>query len=293
MSTLKELRTRIKVVKSTQKITAAMKMVATAKLKRAQERVESGRSYAVLFQDLLQRTLLTAADADIMSPLYKGEADKDALIFAIGTDRGLCGAYNTNIMRDVKRLTKKMTNEGRSVSVVGVGRKIQDVLRREFPDQSVSLMASTIFEKSVPTFDQVDAIAMELMEWLEGGTIGSVYVVTGHLKNLINQPIMISRLVPVAGDDNRDVYTEMPYTFFEPGPKKLIPQMLRHNFVTQLNRLFMENSACEHAARMTAMDNASRNARDMINVLQLRYNQGRQAHITNELIEIISGAEAA
>ena len=292
MSTLKELRTRIKVVKSTQKITAAMKMVATAKLKRAQERAELGRPYADSFQTLLQRVLLTVRDCDIMSPLYKNTGTK-TLIIGIGTDRGLCGAYNTNIVREVKDVAKTITREGGSIVVVGIGRKVHDVLKREFVDHSVSFSASTVFEKSIPTLGHVEAIAAEIMEWLEAGIISKVSVVTGHLKSLISQPIKVSRLVPLLSDETTDTYDEMPYTLFEPKPEKLIPQMLVHNFVIQLNRLFAENTACEHAARMAAMDNASRNARDMIQKLQLRYNQGRQAQITNELIEIISGAEAA
>ncbi len=292
MSTLKELRTRIKVVKSTQKITAAMKMVATAKLKRAQERAESGRPYADSFQTLLQRVLLMPHDDDVASPLYRNTESK-MLILAIGTDRGLCGAYNTNIIREVKEVATTVMREGGSVLVAGIGRKIHDVLKREFVDSSISFSVPTVFEKSIPTLGHVEEIATEIMGWLDAGVMGRVCVVTGHLKSLISQPIRMSRLVPLLSDETTDTHNEMPYTLFEPRPEKLIPQMLVHNFMIQLNRLFAENSACEHAARMAAMDNASRNARDMIQKLQLRYNQGRQAQITNELIEIISGAEAA
>ena len=301
MNTLKDLRVRIKSVKSTQKITSAMKMVATAKFRKTQERLENSRIYAKKFKCSLQHTLQDSQDADPLPRLLVGNKEGAPLIIAIATDRGLCGGYNTTIMREVRALVKRMSrtaNDGNSkIMLAPLGRKIKNTLSRECEGKRISatlfeFQALTSFAQSMPDFEQICSIAEEILALLESGKIGSVYVITGHLKSIIAQPIEVRQLVPLVEESTASRDADAPYTIFEPKPEILMKLMLMHNFVVQLSALFLENTACEYAARMTAMDSATRNARDMIQKLQLRYNQGRQSQITNELIEIISGSNA-
>lgn len=302
MTTLKDLRVRIKSVKSTQKITSAMKMVATAKLHKAQDRLENSRAYAHGFKRSLHHALKNAQDVDPLPLLLMGGDKGVPLILAIATDRGLCGGYNTTITREVKALVNRIarTNGGSgggSALIAAVGRKIENNLQCDCETSKINatffkLKTSADCVQAMADFKHISSIAEEIADLLEAGVISSVHVVTGHLKSIISQPIEVRQLVPfidapAAADDE-----DSPYTIFEPKPEILMKLMLMHNFVVQLNMLFLENSACEHAARMSAMDNATRNARDMISNLQLRYNQGRQAQITNELNEIISGSSA-
>jgi F-type H+-transporting ATPase subunit gamma len=299
MTTLKDLRVRIKSVKSTQKITSAMKMVATAKLRKAQDRLEHSRAYAHGFKRSLHHALQNAQDVDPLPLLLTGGDEGVPLILAIATDRGLCGGYNTTITREVNALANRIarSTNGDCPLIAAVGRKIETNLQRDCETNKISatflkLKASTDFAHVVADFKHIGSIAEEIVGLLEAGVINSVHVVTGHLKSIISQPIEVRKLVPfidapTAADDE-----DSPYTIFEPKPEILIKLMLMHNFMVQLSMLFLENTACEHAARMSAMDNATRNARDMISDLQLRYNQGRQAQITNELNEIISGSSA-
>ncbi len=300
MNTLKDLRVRIKSVKSTQKITSAMKMVATVKLRKAQERLESSRAYAYQFKRSLHHALQTSVqDADPLPLLFTGNNQGASLILAIATDRGLCGGYNTTITREVKALVNRITRstDGNPIMIAAIGRKISATLQRECEAHRVNatffdFKTPTVFAQAMADFKQIASIAEEITGLLEAGVIRSVHVVTGRLKSIISQPIEVRQLVPLIDTAATIDDADSPYTIFEPKAEILMELMLIHNFVVQLAMLFIENTACEHAARMTAMDNATRNARDMIQDLQLRYNQGRQAQITNELNEIISGSSA-
>ncbi|MES2252437.1 MAG: ATP synthase F1 subunit gamma [Pseudomonadota bacterium] len=298
MNNLKDLRVRIKSVKSTQKITSAMKMVATAKLRKAQERLENGRVYATKFEHSLHHALHNSADIDPLPLLKTGNKEGGIFILAIATDRGLCGGYNTSIMREIKAFTHALSQtDNRAITIAAIGRKIKSTLGRECDAGRIDarlfeFQTAVSAEHTTMDFKQVSGIAEEIMALLESGEIGSVHIITGRLKSIISQPIEARQLVPLIDETVAGTEAEAPYTIFEPKPEILTKLMLMHNFIVQMNTLFLENTACEHAARMTAMDNASRNARDMIQKLQLRYNQGRQAQITNELIEIISGSNA-
>jgi F-type H+-transporting ATPase subunit gamma len=300
MTTLKDLRVRIKSVKSTQKITSAMKMVATSKLRKAQDRLGHSREYAHKFKCALRHALQNLQDIDPLPFLLTGNKEGATFILAIATDRGLCGGYNTTITREVKALVSHIHRNAKesdhTVMIAPIGRKIKNTLSRECEEKRIN---ANLFEfqssatlQSTPDFDQISGIAEEILKLLEAGTISRVHVVTGHLKSIISQPIEVQQLVPLIDEAATNDDKGSPYTFLEPKPEILLRLMLMHNFIVQLNALFLENTACEHAARMTAMDNATRNARDMLGDLQLRYNQGRQAQITNELNEIISGSNA-
>jgi F-type H+-transporting ATPase subunit gamma len=300
MTTLKDLRVRIKSVKSTQKITSAMKMVATVKLRKAQERLENSRAYANGFKRSLHHALQNSVqDVDPLPLLLSGNSEGASFILAIATDRGLCGGYNTTIIREVKALVNRIarSTNGNPIMIAAIGRKINAMLQRECEARKINatffdFKTPTIFAQAMADFKQIASIAEEIMGLLDAGLINSVHVVTGHLKSIISQPVEARQLVPLIDTSATIDDSDAPYTIFEPKPEILMKLMLMHNFVVQLDMLFLENTACEHAARMTAMDNATRNARDMISDLQLRYNQGRQAQITNELNEIISGSNA-
>lgn len=300
MTTLKDLRVRIKSVKSTQKITSAMKMVASAKLKKAQDRLEHSRTYAQGFKCALHHALHNnMQDIDQLPLLLSGGTKGVPFILAIATDRGLCGGYNTSIAREVKALIKRLEegNQGQPVLIGAIGRKVKITLQRECDARKINatffdFKSPVNFTQAVGDFAQISRVGEEITSLLEAGVINSVHVVTGRFKSIISQPIAVRQLVPFIDTSATIDDADVPFTIFEPKLEILMKLMVSHNFVVQLDMLFLENTVCEHAARMTAMDNATRNARDMISDLQLRYNQGRQAQITNELNEIIAGSNA-
>lgn len=296
MNNLKDLRVRIKSVKSTQKITSAMKMVATAKLRKAQERVLHSLNYSHKLKDIVYHVAHSFYEAETLPILQAGNPDAPAFILAIATDRGLCGGYNTNIMKEVRALGDQLKNKKQHVIVATVGRKIQSALKRECNTRAFNIevieLKSANFDHGKPTFQQISMLAQEVIHLLQEGAIGSIHVVTGHLKNIIQQPIQVTQLVPLTEEKASIATADIEYMILEPKHEELLKLLLTHNIIAQLYTLFLDNNACEHAARMTAMDNATRNAHDMIQNLQLRYNQGRQEQITNELNEIISGSNA-
>ncbi|MES2608031.1 MAG: ATP synthase F1 subunit gamma [Pseudomonadota bacterium] len=299
MTTLKDLRVRIKSVKSTQKITSAMKMVATVKLRKAQDRLENSRAYAYRFKRTLHHALQNFQDLDTLPVLLTGSNQGVPFILAIAADRGLCGGYNGSIIREVKALANRMAQSmnGNPILIAAIGRKIRTTLQRECEARRINatffdFKTSMTLAQATPDFNQIGSIAEEIVGLLQVERVSSVHVVTGHLKSIISQPIEVRQLVPFVDALATTDDVDSPFTILEPKPEILLKLMLMHNFIVQLDTLFIENVTCEHAARMTAMDNATRNARDMIGDLQLRYNQGRQAQITNELNEIISGSNA-
>lgn len=297
MSTLKELRTRIKSVTSTQKITSAMKMVASAKLRRAQENINKSRPYAKHFKNMAIKALTHLKELEQMPVMITGTAMAPAFILGIGSDRGLCGAYNANVVREMIQLQRILKVRGVESILFPIGRKIGDLLAsHQFMDQYSHDLLQYYLKLQACDIDPDDLCAF-IIRSIEDLSVGSVYVVTGHFKSILSQPVETLQLIPLDLDDYIDEKNLAEIdgngnasTIFEPEISKLLPKILQHNLKTQIKMLILENSACEHAARMTAMDNASRNARDMIATLKLRYNQGRQTQITNELIEILSGA---
>jgi F-type H+-transporting ATPase subunit gamma len=287
MASLKDLRLRIRSVKSTQKITSAMKMVAAAKLRRAQEQAEAARPYAERMERMIA-TLGARVSSDAPALLAGNGKNKIALLVVASADRGLCGAFNTNIAREARAAARQLKGEGKTVKLLFVGRKARDQLRKEFAADTVGLIELT--GKKRIGFQDADAIARQVREMFEAGEIDTAHIIYAKFKSAISQIITRQQIIPApvpeasAGSDA--VYE------YEPDEEAILTAVLPKNLSVQVYRALLENNASEQGSRMTAMDNATRNAGDMINRLTLNYNRSRQAQITKELIEIISGAEA-
>ncbi len=292
MSSLKELRGRIKSVKSTQKITAAMKMVAAAKLRKSQERAEVIRPYSYKLLTMINNILHQNIELDSPSILQTGGKGAH-LVLVMSAERGLCGSYNSLIMKETKHFINVLQTTGQPFHLVAIGRKGFDLLNRYYSEQFLSLQNEDLTLKEGPTYKWAEKIAEQILHWLQIGMIGKVTIITGHFKSALIHEIQPIPLVPLQDFkiEYQD-YIRVPCILMEPEPEKLLSGLLRKNLSIQIYRMMLENIACEQASRMTAMDSATRNAQEMIQDLQLCYNQTRQAHITNELIEIISGAQA-
>jgi len=289
VASLKDLKNRIKSVKSTQKITKAMKMVAAAKLRRAQERAEAARPYAEKMEQVVS-SLAAGFDGDEGAPtLLRGTGKSDThLIVVMTSDRGLCGGFNSSIIRAVRRKVRELRSGGKTVHLLCVGRKGYDQLRGEFKD----LVAGRIpdITKNL-NYEQAQGVSEKLFEIFAEHKVDVVTVVYNKFKSAIAQEVTFQQLIPLKIEKKAEAGTSTPYEF-EPSPEAILEELLPRNITVQCFRALLENNASEQGARMTAMDNATRNAGDMINKLSLVYNRTRQAAITTELTEIISGAEA-
>lgn len=287
MPSLKDLRLRIKSVKSTQKITSAMKMVAAAKLRKAQEKAEAARPYALALERLLADAL--SAPHEMIQPplLMTGNPDNPVhLIVVVTSDRGLCGGFNVNIVRDVKHLVKKFQVNGVPVKILCVGRKGRDLLRRDFGDLILETITD-VGRKGI-TIQESERVCLRLQDLLEDNVCGGMTVVYSIFKSALSQDVARRQLIPLP----IEVTADRGIFEYEPNQEALIDKVVPKNFAVQMYQILLETNASEQGARMTAMDNATRNARDVIKRLELNYNRTRQAYITKELIEIISGAEA-
>ena len=289
MANLKDLKTRINSVKSTQKITAAMKMVAAAKLRRAQEAAESGRPYA---NRMRRVTANLAEKADVTSaPALLVGNGKSAthLLVVISADRGLCGGFNGSITRQTRTEVTRLQDEGKTVKLLMVGRKSADALRREYDKQFIGSLDG--IQGTSVSFSDAASLADTIRTGFEAGEFDVCTMIYNKFVNAITQEITLTQLIPAEMnvDDNGDAGVHYEY---EPEEEELLSSLLPRILSTQLYSALLESSAAELAARMTAMDNATRNAGDLIDRLTLVYNRTRQAAITSELIEIISGAEA-
>ena len=289
MANLKDLKTRINSVKTTQKITAAMKMVAAAKLRRAQEAAESGRPYA----DRMRRvTANIAGKADVNSaPALLVGNGKTAihLLVVLSADRGLCGGFNGSITRQTRTEVTRLQDEGKTVKLLMVGRKSADALRREYGKQFIDSIEGV--QGTSVSFSDAASLGDTIRTGFEAGDYDVCTMIYNKFVNAITQEITLTQLIPAeinAADDNDE---SISYEY-EPEEGELLDSLLPRILSTQLYSALLESSAAELAARMTAMDNATRNAGDLIDRLTLVYNRTRQAAITSELIEIISGAEA-
>lgn len=294
MASLKELRGRIRSIKSTQKITAAMKMVAAAKLRKSQERTEIIRPYSRKLLTMIDNIL--HQDIEIETPSVLQTGGKGAhLIFVMGAARGLCGNYNSLIMKETKTLIKKLQATGQSFQLAVIGRRGFDLLNKQYSDRFFYLQQAELSLKEGPTYKWAEKIASQILKWLQTGRIGKVTIIAGTFKSALVHEVQPIPLVPLPDlkMNPHEVRTHLPYVLMEPAPEELLSSLLKENLCLQIYHMMLENIACEQASRMTAMDSATRNAREMIQTLQLRYNQTRQAHITNQLIEIISGAQAS
>ena len=292
MPSLKDLKIRINTVKSTQKITSAMKMVASAKLKKAQEKAESGRPYATKMSSIVS-TLASKVNKDSGPKLLFGNnLDKNILLVAISADRGLCGGFNNNISKEVRRRVKELENDGKIVKLILVGRKVGSVLKREMGDRIIG--SFTGIQGDNLTFTKVSPVSLQILSLFEENNVDEVEMLYNRFQSVISQVVTKKQLIPAEVSDEKIEEEEDQQTTYEYEPEEeiILNDLLPRNLSTQIYSALLESSAGELAARMTAMDNATRNAGELIDRLTLEYNRTRQAFITKELIEIISGAEA-
>lgn len=294
MASLKELRARINSVKSTRKITSAMKMVAAAKLRRAQQQAEAARPYAERMERMLAALAANVAGSPTAPRMLVGTgADRVHLLVAVTGDRGLAGAFNSNVGRATRNLARRLEAEGKQVKILAVGRKGRDYLKRELASRIVHDV-NYVGRKSIGFADAQD-VATRITAMLQNGEFDVCTLIYNRFRSVISQETTEAQLIPApipetkaeaAPAGPRAVYE------FEPDEETILARLLPQNLATQLYRAMLENAAGFQASQMTAMDNATRNAGDMISRLSLTYNRTRQANITKELIEIISGAEA-
>ncbi len=296
MSSLKELRTRIGSVKKTQKITSAMKMVAAAKLRRAQEQAEAARPYAERMERVLGSLAESLKGRDGAPPLLAGTGkDETQLLVVMTSDRGLCGGFNSSIVRRVRILIRDLHKEGKEVKILCVGRKGRDQLRREYGSMIVDVIDEV--GRPVLTYDDARRVRSRIMELFDAGEFDVCTLLYNEFRSAISQVVTELQLIPfaVAPSETEEAVaaagTSAVYEF-EPDEEEILADLLPRNISVQVFRALLESNASEQGARMTAMDNATRNAGEMIDKLTLNYNRTRQAQITKELIEIISGAEA-
>jgi len=292
MASLKDLKTRINSVKSTQKITAAMKMVAAAKLRRAQDAAESGRPYSTRMRQVIGNLAGKADPASAPQLLVGNGNDKTHLLVVMSADRGLCGGFNGTITRQTRAEVARLRAENKTVKLLMVGRKSADALRREFGDLYIGKYEG--LQGTSVSYSDAATIAETIRTGFEAGDFDVCTLIFNKFKNAITQEISLTRLIPAEVQDNGEAESEAAAVSYEYEPEEdeLLASLLPRNLSTQIYSALLESSAAELAARMTAMDNATRNAGELIDRLTLVYNRTRQANITSELIEIISGAEA-
>ncbi|MEQ8654499.1 MAG: F0F1 ATP synthase subunit gamma [Kiloniellales bacterium] len=298
MPSLKDLRVRINSVKATRKITSAMKMVAAAKLRRAQEQAEAARPYAEHMESILRRLSASVADLPGMPKMLAGTGQSQSHLLIVATsDRGLCGGFNSSIVREARRNIVKLQGEGKDVKILCVGRKGRDQLRRDYR----SLIIDTIEDvnRPRPSFDKAAAIAERVTQMFDAGEFDVCTLIYARFKSAISQIVTLQQLIPFhvedeAGAEGESASDEAKGAIYdyEPDEEAILTELLPRNLSVQLYKAVLENNASEQGARMSAMDNATRNAGDMIDRLTLTYNRTRQAIITKELIEIVSAKEA-
>ncbi len=293
MPSLKDLRNRINSVKSTQKITSAMKMVAASKLRRAQAQAEASRPYAERMERMLRALAASVADMPDAPALLAGTGkDQTYLLVPVTADRGLAGAFNANIGRHTRTLARRLEAQGKTVKILAVGRKGRDYLRRELASRitgDISYAGKRRIE-----FSDAEEVGIRITAMLAAGEIDVCILIYNRFRSVISQIVTEQQLIPAPpGDEPAPAEAGGGATYeFEPDEETILARLLPQALAIQLFRALLESAAGEHGARMTAMDNATRNAGDMIKRLTLNYNRARQANITKELIEIISGAEA-
>ena len=297
MANLKELKNRITSVTSTQKITKAMQMVAAAKLRRAQEAAENSRPYAQRMERMIASVASNLPSLDAAPPMVVGTGKDDVhLLVVVTAERGLCGAFNTNIVRTVRARARELKDSGKTIKLFCVGRKGQESLRRDMEDDIVEYV--TLRDVKQLSFADIRQVAEKISQMFADGEFDVCTVYFNAFKSVISQVVTDQQLIPVklpdpdAEADEDSVDLGGAIYEYEPEENDLLGVLVPRNISVQIYRSLLESSAAEQAARMTSMDNATRNAGDMIDALTLTYNRTRQAIITKELIEIVSGAEA-
>ena len=292
MPNLKELKTRIASVKSTKKITSAMKMVAASKLRRAQELAESSRVYADSLAFILSSLAgKTTNNSDLPEILTGRENPKTTLLVVNSSDRGLCGGFNSNLFRHAKNWIAQQQAQGKSVKIMTVGKKAASFYRRSELDVIAGFDDLASNDRQLQVAEEVKNKIVELFDNKE---VDEVFILFNKFISAISQEPSYQSIIPMTTEESAQEETQTSNAVFEfePDKNELLEYLVPRNFLTQIYRSILESAASEHAARMTSMDNATRNAGDMIDRLTLTYNRTRQAFITKELIEIISGAEA-
>jgi len=297
MPSLKDLRVRIDSVKSTQKITSAMKMVAAAKLRRAQESAEAARPYAQRMERMLGSLAGSLGGTEGAPKLLAGTgAEETHLLVAFTANRGLCGGFNGSIVRRVRDMAHQLKASGKTVKILCVGRKGFDVLKREFRDDIIESI-DDIGKRHVEYHEAV-SVANKVTDLFDAGEFDVCTIVFNRFQSAMTQIVTPQQLIPFVPAEDDGAEEEKPADgpqavyIFEPEEEAILENLLPRNLAVQIFQALLESAASEHGARMTAMDNATRNAGEMIDNLTLTYNRTRQAFITKELIEIISGAEA-
>ena len=290
MASLDDLKKRISSVKSTQKITKAMKMVAAAKLRRAQESAERGRPYSEKMNNIILNLSSGLSDKENAPKLLTGTGeDKVHLCVVMTADRGLCGGFNSNIIKKAKSYFKKLSDNGKTLKIITVGSKGYDQLKRVYKDniiENISFKES----KNANYFD-ANKVGKIIIEKFENKEFDVCTIFYNQFKNVITQIPQEQQIIPLKMTEDETNKSDESYEF-EPDEDEILGNLLPKNISTQIFKAMLENSASEQGSRMSAMDNATRNAGEMVDKLTIQYNRSRQAAITKELIEIISGAES-
>jgi len=290
MASLDDLRKRIVSVKSTQKITKAMKMVAAAKLRKAQESAERGRPYSEKMQNIILNLTESISDPLNAPKLLVGTGKEQTHLCVIMTsDRGLCGGFNTNICRLAKNYFLKVLKEEKTLKIITIGSKGHDQLKREYGKHIVQKLSFK--DKKKISFNEADDVGKIIIDLFDKNEFDKCVLFFNNFKNVMTQIPQAQQIIPAEKKENSEKNDEVFYEF-EPDEDEILEDLLPKNISTQVFKAFLENSASEQGSRMTAMDSATRNAGDLVKSLTIVYNRNRQAAITKELIEIISGAES-
>jgi len=291
MPSLDDLKKRIKSVKSTQKITKAMKMVAAAKLRKAQENAEKGRPYSKKMQNIILNLTKSINDPENAPKLLVGSGKNQVhLCVVLTADRGLCGGFNSNICKLAKNNFKKLLSEGKEIKIITVGSKGLDQIKREYGKYVIKKFSFK--EKKQISFNEAELVGKEIIELFNKNEFDKCIIFYNNFKNVITQIPQAQQIIPVERVESNEKQEEKFSYEFEPDEDEILEDLLPKNISTQVFKAFLENAASEQGSRMTAMDNATRNAGDLVDKLTINYNRSRQASITKELIEIISGAES-
>ena len=294
MPSLDDLKKRIKSVKSTQKITKAMKMVAAAKLRKAQESAEKGRPYSRKMQNIILNLTKSINNPESAPKLLVGTGkDEVYLCVVLTADRGLCGGFNSNICKLAKTNFKKLLKERKEIKIITVGSKGLDQIKREYEKHIIKRFSFK--EKKQISFEEAEIVGREIIRLFNKGEFDKCIIFYNNFKNVITQIPQAQQIIPVEKIDSKEEENKQEEQFsyeFEPDEDEILEDLLPKNISTQVFKAFLDNAASEQGSRMTAMDNATRNAGDLVDKLTINYNRSRQASITKELIEIISGAES-
>ena len=290
MASLDDLKKRIASVKSTQKITKAMKMVAAAKLRRAQESAEKGRPYSEKMNNIILNLSSGISDKENAPKLLSGSGnDKVHLCVVMTSDRGLCGGFNSNIIKKAKSFFIKLAESGKDLKIITVGSKGNDQLKRAYGDK---IIANISFKESKhANYFDAEKVGKMVIEKFGAEEFDVCTIFYNQFKNVITQIPQAQQIIPLNVENSEEDKSEDSYEF-EPDEDEILSNLLPKNISTQIFKAMLENSASEQGSRMSAMDNATRNAGEMVDKLTIEYNRSRQAAITKELIEIISGAES-